>query len=145
MMNTKWLDDLWYSLYKDYGTEIVYTRIGKAEVNYTTGQREDKKISLQIPAVFAPIGLYEEYLQKTVGQVDRASSRFLVRKNDLESLGDLIADDYIVHANKRYMKLDIRDHFTLWSIGGVATPNAATYQVLNVEAFDRMELGDGSS
>jgi hypothetical protein len=144
-MNTKWLDDLWYALHKDYGTEIVYTRIGKADVNYETGQRADVKTSLQIPAVFAPIGLYEEYLQKTVGATDRASSRFLVRKCDIASLGDLVADDYIIHANKRYMSLDIRDHFTLWSIGGVATPDANTYQVLNVGAFDQLGLGDGSS
>lgn len=144
-MNTKWLDDLWYHLHKDYGTEIVYTRIGKAEVNYETGRREDKKTSLQIPAVYAPIGLYEEYLQKTLGATDRATSRFLVRKSDLVSLEPLVADDYIIHANKRYMQLDFKDHFTLWSIGGIATPNANTFQVLNVAAFDRMELGDGSS
>lgn len=141
-MNTKWIDDLWYHLHKDYGTEIVYTRIGKADVDYETGQRQDSKVSFQIPAVFAPISLYAEYIQGKLGDTERATSRFLIRKVDLASIV-VMTDDYIVHDNKRYMSLDFKDLYTLWSVGGVATTNAPAYQVLKVSAFDQLGLENG--
>ena len=142
-MNTKWLDDLWYFLHKDYGTDIVYTRIGKADVNLDTGERQDVKTSLQIPAVFAPISLYAEYIQGKLGDTERASSRFLIRKSDLASIMPVDKDDYIVHQALRYNKLDFKDLFTLYSVGGVATPYALPYQVLQLDTFDNLGLGDG--
>lgn len=146
-MNTKWLDDLWYALHKDYGTEIVYNQIGKAVVDYETGQRQDSKKTFQIPAVFAPVSLFQDYLDRLArtgkeNGVERSKSRFLIRKSDLASI---VVDtaDFIVHEQKRYMQLDFQDLFTLWSVGGVATTGANAYQVLNVSTFDQLGLGDG--
>lgn len=140
-MNTKWIDDLWYFLNKDYGTRIVYTKIGKAEINYNTGAREDKKTSLDVPAIFAPVSLYQQYLEKELGRTDRASSRFLIRKSDLNV--EVEATDYIVHTDKRYNQLHFDDLFTLYCVSGVATTNALPYRVLNLTTTDQLGLGDG--
>jgi hypothetical protein len=146
-MNTKWLDDLWYALYKDYGTEIVYTKIGKAAVNYESGQREDVKLSFQIPAVCAPVTLYQEYLEKLAGKegrpdrVDRAKTRFLVKKNDLQV--EIESADYFVYLDKRYMNVVADDLLILYVLSGVATPGARPYRVINLTTNDQLGLGDG--
>lgn len=146
-MNTKWLDDLWYFLYKDYGTEIVYTKIGKGVVNLDTGIREDAKTSLQICAVVADISLYQEYLEKLAlragrpDTVDRSKTRFLVKKSDITVPFE--TSDYIVHGEKRYMNLIADDLFSLYLFSGVATNFASPYKVLNVSANDQLGLNDG--
>lgn len=147
-MNTKWLDDLWYFLHKDYGTEIVYTKIGKSDIDYETGQREDVKDSFQIPAVMTNITLYQEYLEKLasrddrVDSVDRAKTRFLVRKSDLPNIV-IESSDYFVHEGRRYMQVKAEDYFTLYLLSGVATKDALPYRVLNLTTVDQLGLNDG--
>jgi hypothetical protein len=146
-VNTKWIDDLFYFLNKDYGTRITYTQIGKADVDLDTGLRADLKTSIEVSAVRIPISLYQEYLSKitrlgNADAVDRAKVKFLVRKVDLQ---DLILDtaDYFIHESLRYTNLAVEDLMSLYSLSGVATRNAAPYRVLNLSANDNLGLADG--
>lgn len=146
-MNTKWLDDLFYFLTKDYGTRITYTKVGKADVNLDTGKRLDIKTSFDIQAVRIPISLYEEYLSRitrlgNADAVDRAKVKFLVKKCDLAGLY-IDSEDYFVHEQFRYMNVTADDLMNLYALGGVATRNAAPYRVLNLSASDNLGLGDG--
>jgi hypothetical protein len=145
-MNPRWIDDLFYFLRKEYGAEIVYTKIGKGVVNYESGLREDKKEVFQIPAVIAPISLYQEYLDRfsNLGKgdsVDRAKTRILVRKSDLPITFD--PDDYIVHGEHRYTDLKCEDLLSLWVVSGVATRFAPVYKTLQVAAGDNLGIADG--
>lgn len=145
-MNPKWLDDLFYFLRKDYGTVVVYTKIGKAEINYESGQREDTKQVFQVPAVVAPVSLFQEYLDKMTAMgkgdsVDRAKTRFLVRRSDLPVVFE--SDDYIVQGDNRYTDLKCEELLTYWVISGVATRFAPTYKTLQVAAGDNIGLADG--
>lgn len=145
-MNTKWIDDLFYFLNKDYGTTIVYTKIGKADVDYDTGSRQDIKQAFEIPGVAIPITLYQEYLDKLTrlgnsDSVDRAKTRFLFRKCDMSFEVETL--DYFVHGPLRYTQLVADDLLSLWSVAGVATRGALPYRVLNLSATDNLGLGDG--
>lgn len=140
-MNTKWLDDLFYFLLKDYGTRIVYTRIGKADINYDTGVRTDVKDSNEIDAVLAPIGLYAQYLKTLIGSVNRAKSMFLVRKSDIPF--EPSPEDYFIHDNKRYRQLEFEDYITLYVVSGLATVDALTYNVVTLPVYDNIGLNDG--
>jgi hypothetical protein len=145
-MSPKWIDDLYYFLLKEYGTEIVYTKIGKADVNYESGVREDRKETFQVQAVLAPVTLYQEYLERMSAQgkadaVDRARTRFLIKKADVPVTFE--PADYIVHGEHRYTNLRAEDLLTLWVVSGVATRFAPLYRTLQVAANDNIGLGDG--
>lgn len=128
---------------KDYGTQINYVQIGKADINYETGQRTDTKSVRSLSAVMIPTNsIYQQFMSKDWGTDTKARVQFLVERPE-----DLIPspDDYMIHGNLRYGNLVIDDYMELLVISGVASTQASTYNVISVDASDQLKVGDGSN
>lgn len=142
-MDQTWVEQLFYFFYKDYGTTINYVRIEKANVDYETGQREDKKTVYPLSAVLTPKTIYSQFIAKVLGKTEFEKTIFLIKKSDLPAGFVLYTDDYFIHGNLRYGNLEIDDALSCYILMGKAVTNSLPYNVVQVQGNDNVGLNDG--
>jgi len=107
--------NLYYSLYKNYGTIIKFTRMGKGEIDIDTGLRINADQVISLPCVFCPVDFYDSYVTKLLGFIQVSKTSFLFLKSNLPEVND---GDTIEHGNLRYNKLEGKDMIDVILIRG---------------------------
>jgi len=106
----KMMLDTFYHLQKDYGTTIIFTKVGKGDIDPETGRRDssaDRQFPL--PAVLSPVGLTTEFLLKLIGRVEKIETVYLIRVSDLPSGMTVDTGDFFVHGNRKFRNLQTED------------------------------------
>lgn len=107
---TRVLLDTFYHLMKDYGTTIIFTKVGKGDVNPETGRRDTSADrTFPLSAVLTPVGVTTEFMLKVIGRIEKVESVFLIRLSDLPSGLAIETGDFFVHGNLKYRNLQYED------------------------------------
>lgn len=100
-----------YSLVKDYGTTITYTKVGKADIDPETGVRDTSADrSFPVPAVLSPVFHTTEFLAKLIGRTEKIESVYLVRLSDFPSGVKIETGDFFTDGNIKYRNLVFQDY-----------------------------------
>lgn len=98
--------DTFYHLQRDYGTTIVYTKVGKGDIDPETGRRDTSADrSFPLPAVLTPVGITTEFMLRLIGRVEKFEAVFLIRLSDLPTGLTVETGDFFVHGNLKYRNL----------------------------------------
>lgn len=84
---TNMLLSMFYSLVKDNGVQIVYTKPGKGDIDSDTGVRDtsqDKNFTIN--AVETPVDNQQSFITKLLGKVEKPATLFLIRVCDLPGI-----------------------------------------------------------
>lgn len=102
--------DTFYHLVKEYGTTIIFTKVGKGDIDPDTGRRDTSADrTFPLPAVLTPVGITTEFMLKLIGRVEKVESVFLIRLSDMPTGLTVESGDFFVHGNLKYRNLNYED------------------------------------
>jgi hypothetical protein len=109
-MLSRTLLDLFYFLKKEYGTVIQYTKPGKGDIDPDTGRRDTSADrTFPLDSVLVPVGHTTEWLLKVLGKVERVTTVYLIRVQDIPAGITIETGDWFVHGNLKYKQPEFED------------------------------------
>ena len=95
-----------YSLHKDYGTTITFTKVGKGDIDPDTGRRDTSADrTFPLPAVMSPVAHTTQFLAKLLGRTEKVESMYLIRVSDLPAGITIETGDFFSHGNLKFRNL----------------------------------------
>lgn len=100
-----------YSLLKDYGTTITFTKVGKADIDPDTGKRDTSADrTFPLPAVMSPVAHTTVFLAKLLGRTEKVEAIYLIRVSDLPAGVNVETGDFFSHGSKKYRNLTFENY-----------------------------------
>lgn len=127
-----------YTLYKDYGGKANFIKIGKADIDLDTGQRQRKRIVTEIKVIYAPN--QRKIFNVNWANNDQTKAQFLTL-----DLIEVEPDDYIVYKGSRYTNLEVERHLDGLFITGVHTSGSESFNSVSVAGVDEVLINEISS